>query len=113
MAPNATTLTATKVKTKARQLLSIRNKDSTTTAFIVQYNERRNEDWFYRSERAIEDVQINLDHHFNPIRAIITMEREQRALAIKRVPPPVLTNLQRKKKQVDELITFNAVVNKQ
>ena len=60
---------------------------------------------------AIEDVQIDLDHHFDPFRTIFTMEREQHALAINRVPPPVLTDLQRKKIQVDELIVFNAVVN--
>ena len=48
---------------------------------------------------------------FDPFRAIITMESEKHALIIKRVPPPVLTDLQRKKNQVDELIVLNAVVN--
>jgi hypothetical protein len=38
------------------------------------------------------------------------MESEQNALAVNRVPPAVLTGLQRKKIQADELIGFNAVV---
>ena len=46
-------------------------------------------------------------------RATVTMEHEKRALAIKQVPPPVLTNLQREKNQFDELIAFNAFVKQQ
>ena len=53
-------------------------------------------------------IESTLD---DPFRAIITMESDKRALIIKRVPPPVLTDLQRKKIQVDELIVLNAVVN--
>ena len=53
-------------------------------------------------------IESTLD---DPFRAIITMESDKRALIIKRVPPPVLTDLQRKKNQVDELIVLNAVVN--
>ena len=55
-------------------------------------------------------IESTLD---DPFRAIVTMEGDKRALIIKRVPPPVLTDLQRKKNQVDKLIVFNAVVNKQ
>jgi len=53
-------------------------------------------------------IEMTLD---DPFRAIITMEGDKRAPIIKRVPPPVLTDLQRKKKQVDELIVLNAVVD--
>ena len=53
-------------------------------------------------------IESTLD---DPFRAIITMESDERALIIKRVPPLVLNDLQRKKIQVDELIVFNAVVN--
>ena len=53
-------------------------------------------------------IESTLD---DPFRAIVTMESDKRALIIKRAPPPVLTDLQRKKIQVDELIVLNAVVN--
>ena len=53
-------------------------------------------------------IEMTLD---DPFRAVITMEGDKRAPIIKRVPPPVLTDLQRKKNQVDELIVLNAVVN--
>ena len=53
-------------------------------------------------------IESTLD---DPFRAIITMEGDKRALIIKRFPPPVLTDLQRKKIQVNELIVLNAVVN--
>ena len=75
---------------------------------------RRNNDSFYRSERVLVDLQIDRDHQsFDRFGATVTVERGQRALAIKRVPPPVLTNLQRKNIQFDELIAFNAFVKQQ
>jgi hypothetical protein len=55
-------------------------------------------------------MTINL---FDCFGATVTVEHGQRTLAIKRVPPPVLTDLQRKKIQFDELIAFNAFVKQQ